>query len=102
MSYGANERKKSVGNFYHENGSVMVNIVYEERSVYVGSNHAKFSLPVALEFVTGGTQVRIRADDVRGFVGMLSGTAEEFNRSRDAVVRKLEKLGIYIDEQNGG
>jgi hypothetical protein len=97
MSYG-NEKKKQIGTFYHERGQVNVNVVYEEKSVYIGSNNQKFVIPVAFELMVHNSEMRIRAEDLRGFIGLIAGNAEEFYRSRDIIGRQLEKLGINIDE----
>jgi hypothetical protein len=97
MSYG-NERKKQIGTFYHERGTVMVNVVYEERSVYVGSSNQKFVFPVAFELMVNNMEFRIKAEDLRGFIAVICGNAEEFHRSRDIAMRRMEKLGVDIGE----
>jgi hypothetical protein len=97
MSYGA-ERKKLLGTFQHDRGSMDVNIVYEELSVFVGSSKVQLVVPVAMELMTGSVEFRVKAEDLRGFIGLISGNADEFCRSRDIIMRKLEKLGVNIEE----
>jgi hypothetical protein len=97
MSYG-NETKKQIGSFYNDRGQVNVNVVYEERSGYTGSDHKRFLLPVAFELMVNNMEFRIKATDLRGFVAVISANAEEFHRSRDIVTRKMERLGIDVED----
>jgi len=98
MSYGNPERVKQLGYFSHDDGSTTVNMIFEERQVYVGSDRFNFSLPIAIQFVDNGAQFRIKARDLRGFMGLLGGHVEEFHRERDIIMRRLEKLGVKIEE----
>lgn len=98
MSY-ENETKKLLGYFNSERGQVMVNAIFEKRSVYsrVGDNRMEFMLATAIEFYCNGAEIRIRASDVYAFMGLLNGYTKEFCRSRNHIMRQLEKLGITVE-----
>jgi hypothetical protein len=98
MSYGTPERVKQLGHFSYDGGSTTISMIFEERQVYIGSDMVKFLLPAAIQFVDNGARFRIKAGDLRGFMGLLGGHVEEFHRERDIIMRRLEKLGVKVEE----
>ena len=92
------ERKKNLGSFATERGSVGVFIVYEEIPVRTKSDGVvRVVLPTFIEFLAGNTgEIRIKVEDLDGFVGLMGGHAREVRRARLAALRDLDRLGVQL------
>ena len=97
MSYG-DETKKQLGNFNSEMGSVQVYAVFEKKVIFSRDNQRmEFVIPVAIEFYWNGAFFRIKAEDISAFMGLLNGYTKEFSRTRNSIMRSLERIGIRIE-----
>jgi hypothetical protein len=91
------ERKKQLGTFYSERGGVNVNLVYEEVPVSDSEGRvARVLIPTYVEFLSSGVEMRVKVEDLDGFVGMLGGHAREVRRARMLALRDLDKLGVKL------